>query len=115
MLVDTYDYWAWRFRDRTVVAHSFVVVFDSIEGSDEQLNLTFTEDSAATVLDSSDRPVLREAHSRNKVVWQRESGRWSQVAGAELEVLRTVNGAEVPPESDPVGIAAYRTARSESH
>jgi hypothetical protein len=45
------DYFAWRMR-RTVVAHNFVVAFDSIEGSSDEVWVGFTEDSSATVLDA---------------------------------------------------------------
>ncbi len=105
------DYIAWR-MGRTVAAHSFVVEFDSVEGTADEVCIEFTEDSSATVLDADDRPVHRAAHSVNRVVWRREDGEWSQVEGVELEVRRTVDGVVVDPDADPVGVPAYRAARS---
>ena len=108
---DMYDYFAWRMA-RTVAAHSFVVEFDSIEGSPDEVWVGFTEDSSATVLDAEGRPVLRFAHSKSKALWTRENGEWSQVGGSEFDVVRTVDGLAVSPEDDPVGVPAYRAARS---
>jgi len=108
---DMYDYIAWR-MSRTVVAHSFVVQFDSVEGSADEVWIGFTEDSSATVLDASGKPVLRNVHSVNKALWARENGEWSQVAGSEFEVVRTVDGVAVTPDDDPMGVPAYRAARS---
>jgi hypothetical protein len=104
------DYVAWR-MDRTVTAHSFVVDFNSVEGSGDEVWIEFTEDSSATVLDAHNQPALRHAHSTNRVLWRREDGEWNQVGGAEQAQL-TVNGVEVDREGDPVGVPAYRAARS---
>lgn len=112
-MADTYDYWAWR-MGRTVQPHRFVVEFDSVEGSSDEVWIEFTEDSSATVLDADDKPVLRHARSVNRVLWRREAGEWSQVSGSELEVERTVDGVAITPEDDPVGVPAYRRARSGS-
>jgi hypothetical protein len=108
---DMYDYIAWR-MGRTVAAHSFVVGFDSIEGSADEVWIGFTEDSSATVLDARGKPVLRIVHSVNRARWTREDGEWSQVAGSESDVVRTVDGVAVAPDEDPVGVPAYRVARS---
>ena len=97
---------------RTVTKHGFVVEFDTIEGSAEEVWIGFTEDSSATVLDATGQPVLRDAHSVNRALWAKEDGEWSQVAGSELDVLRTVDGVTVMPNDDPVGVLAYRAARS---
>jgi hypothetical protein len=105
------DYVAWR-TGRTVAAHSFVVQFDSVEDTADEVCIEFTEDSSATVLDPDDRPVRRVAHSVNRVVWRREDGEWSPVEGVELEVRRTVDGVVVAPDADPVGVPAYRAGRS---
>jgi hypothetical protein len=108
---DMYDYIAWR-MGRTVTAHSFVVEFDSIEGSADKVWIGFTEDSSATVLDTRGKPVLRNVHSVNRALWARENGEWSQVAGSEFDVVRTVDGVTVSPDDDPVGVPAYRAVRS---
>ena len=108
---DMYDYIAWR-MGRTVAAHSFVVEFDSIEGSADEVWIGFTEDSSATVLDARGKPVLRNAHSMNRALWARANGEWSQVAGSEFDVVRTVDGVAVSQDDDPVGVPAYRAARS---
>jgi hypothetical protein len=110
-MAETYDYWSWRFS-RTVTAHRFLVDFDKVEGSSDEVSIRFTEDSSATVLDADGKHVLRDTHSVNSVLWRREHGEWSQVAGSELEVTRTVDGVAVSPNKDPVGVPAYRTSRS---
>ena len=107
---DMYDYIAWR-MGRTVTMHSFVVEFHTIEGSADEVWIGFTEDSSATVLDATGQPVLRNAHSVNRALWAKEGGEWSQVAGSEVEVVRTVDGVTVMPNDDPVGVPAYRAAR----
>jgi hypothetical protein len=108
---EMYDYFAWR-MGRTVAAHDFVVEFDSIEGSADEVWIEFTEDSSATVLDAGGRPVVRSAHSVNRALWRRADGEWSQVGGSEFDVLRTVDDVSVGPDDDPVGVPAYRAARS---
>jgi hypothetical protein len=110
-LKDMYDFIAWR-MGRTVTMHSFVVEFDTIEGSADEVWIGFTEDSSATVLDATGQPVLRDAHSVNRALWAKEGGEWSQVAGSEVDVVRTVDGVTVMPNDDPVGVLAYRAARS---
>jgi hypothetical protein len=110
-MADMYDYFAWR-MGRTVAAHSFVVEFDTIEGSTDEVWVGFTEDSSATVLDANEKPVLRNAHSVNRALWTRENGEWSQVGGSEVDVVRTVDGSPVTSDDDPVGVPAYRAARS---
>jgi len=106
-----HDYIAWR-MGRTVTMHSFVVQFDTIEGSADEVWIGFTEDSSATVLDATGQPVLRDAHSVNRALWAKEGGEWSQVAGSDVDVVRTVDGLTVMPNDDPVGVSAYRVARS---
>ena len=63
------DYIAWR-MGRTVAAHSFVVKFDGVEGSADEVLVEFTEDSSATVLDAQDQLALRNAHSTNRALWR---------------------------------------------
>ena len=110
MMAAVRDYIAWRMA-RTVVAHSFVVEFDSVEGSGDEVWIEFTEDSSATVLDAHNQPARRNAHSTNRALWRREDGEWNQVGGSEQARL-TVNGVEVDREGDLVGVPAYRAARS---
>jgi hypothetical protein len=59
---------------RTVTKHGFVVEFDTIEGSADEVWIGFTEDSCATVLDATGQPVRRNAHSVNRALWARENG-----------------------------------------
>jgi hypothetical protein len=106
-IAETYAYIAWR-MNRTIAAHSFVVGFDSVEGSADEVTVEFTEDSSATVLDAEGRPVVRASHSVNRVLWRREDGDWNMVGGIELENVRTVDGVGIGPEEDPVGVHAYR-------
>ena len=96
---------------RTVAVHSFVVEFERVERSSDDVHIDFTEDSSATVLDAHGEPVLRTTHSVNRVVWRRENGAWSQVGGAELDVSRTIDGVVVTPDQDPIGVPAYRASQ----
>ena len=110
MMAEARDYIAWR-MGRTVTAHSFVVKFDGVEGSADEVWIEFTEDSSATVLDVQDQRALRNAHSTNRALWRREEAEWNQVGGSEQARL-TVDGVEVDRDGDPVGVPAYRAARS---
>ena len=96
---------------RTVTAHSFVVEFDGGEGSADEVWIEFTEDNSATVLDAQDQRALRNAHSTKRALWRRADGEWNQVGGSEQARL-TVDGVEVDRDGDPVGVPAYRAARS---
>jgi len=110
-IAESYDYIAWR-MGRTIAAHSFVVGFDRVEGSADEVTIEFTEDSSATVLDANSKPVVRAAHSVNRALWRREDGEWNQIGGVELENVRTVDGVGISPEEDPVGVHAYRARNS---
>jgi hypothetical protein len=110
-IAETYDYIAWR-MGQTIVPHSFVVVFDSVEGSADEVTVQFTEDSSSTVMDANGKSVVRAAHSVNRALWRLEDGEWNQVGGVELMNVRTVDGVAVDPQDDPVGVHAYRARDS---
>ena len=96
---------------QTVTMDSFVVVFESVEGTPDEVIVQFTARSSASVMPEAG-PLCDEPTRSTGPHGDGRTASGNHVRAVELENVRTVEGESVRAEDDPVGVYTYRTCSS---